>query len=34
MWADIARIKALGWEPHVNLIEGLTKTIAWYRDHP
>jgi nucleoside-diphosphate-sugar epimerase len=34
MWADIARIKALGWEPHVNLIDGLTKTIAWYRDHP
>jgi nucleoside-diphosphate-sugar epimerase len=34
MWADIARIKALGWEPHVNLIDGLTKTIVWYRDHP
>jgi len=33
MWADIKRIKALGWEPHVNLIDGLTKTIAWYRDH-
>ncbi|MGZ4870219.1 MAG: GDP-mannose 4,6-dehydratase, partial [Halobacteriota archaeon] len=34
MWADISRIKALGWEPHVGLTEGLTKTIAWYRDHP
>lgn len=34
MWADIARIKELGWEPHVNLNDGLTKTIGWYRDHP
>jgi len=34
MWADITRIKALGWEPHVKLIDGLIKTIAWYRDHP
>jgi nucleoside-diphosphate-sugar epimerase len=34
MWADISRIKALGWEPRVTLTDGLKKTIAWYRDHP
>jgi nucleoside-diphosphate-sugar epimerase len=33
MWADISRIKALGWEPRVTLKDGLKKTIAWYRDH-
>ncbi|MGZ4863890.1 MAG: NAD-dependent epimerase/dehydratase family protein [Halobacteriota archaeon] len=32
MCADISRIKALGWEPRVNLIDGLKNTIAWYRD--
>jgi nucleoside-diphosphate-sugar epimerase len=34
MWADISRIKTLGWDPRVSLIDGLTKTIAWHRDHP
>jgi nucleoside-diphosphate-sugar epimerase len=28
---DKAR-KLLGWEPQVDLDEGLTHTIAWYRD--
>jgi len=32
MCADISRIKALGWEPRISLIDGLTNTITWYRD--
>lgn len=27
---DISRIKELGWEPKVKLIEGIRKTYAWY----
>ena len=33
MWADISRLKALGWQPHVGLNEGLTRTIEWWRDN-
>ncbi len=25
--------KLLGWEPRVNLIEGIAKTVVWYRQH-
>jgi len=32
--ADTAKAKRLlGWQPAVTFDEGLTKTIAWYRDH-
>jgi len=33
MWADISRLKALGWQPYVGLNEGLTRTIEWWRDN-
>ncbi len=33
MWADISRITALGWQPHVGLSEGLSRTIEWWRDN-
>ena len=29
---DVSRIKALGWKPTITLEEGLTSTVAWYRD--
>jgi nucleoside-diphosphate-sugar epimerase len=32
MWADISRIKALGWQPCVGLHDGLTRTIEWWRE--
>jgi len=31
---DISRITALGWEPQVELGEGLERTVRWYVDHP
>jgi GDP-L-fucose synthase len=33
MWADISRITALGWQPHVGLSDGLTRTIEWWRNN-
>ncbi len=30
---DIAKTRALGWEPRVPFLEGLAETIAWYRGH-
>jgi dTDP-glucose 4,6-dehydratase len=29
---DVDRITQLGWEPRVNLAEGLDRTVRWYRD--
>jgi dTDP-glucose 4,6-dehydratase len=31
---DGGRLRALGWRPRVPFEEGITATIAWYRDHP
>jgi CDP-glucose 4,6-dehydratase len=34
-WVDASRLRALtGWEPRVELPEGLERTVAWYRAHP
>jgi CDP-glucose 4,6-dehydratase len=34
-WVDASKLRALtGWEPRVELDEGLHRTIAWYRAHP
>ena len=34
-WVDASKLRALtGWEPRVELDEGLRRTIAWYREHP
>jgi dTDP-glucose 4,6-dehydratase len=30
---DTQKIRTLGWAPQRDLIEGITETIAWYRDH-
>ena len=32
--ADISRIKKYGWEPAVDLMSGLEKTISWYNNNP
>ena len=29
---DVSKIKALGWEPTIRLEEGITSTIAWYKE--
>jgi GDP-L-fucose synthase len=29
---DVSRIKALGWKPTITLTEGITSTIAWYKE--
>jgi dTDP-glucose 4,6-dehydratase len=31
---DITRVTELGWEPKVNLAEGLERTVLWYQEHP
>ena len=31
---DITRVTELGWEPKVDLAEGLERTVAWYQEHP
>jgi CDP-glucose 4,6-dehydratase len=32
---DASRLRSLtGWEPRVDLDEGLARTVAWYREHP
>ena len=28
---DSARMRALGWEPHISLQTGISSTIDWYR---
>jgi CDP-glucose 4,6-dehydratase len=34
-WVDAAKLRALtGWEPRVDLDEGLRRTVAWYRAYP
>ena len=34
-YVDSSKIRALvGWEPSVDLAEGLRRTIEWYRKHP
>jgi GDP-L-fucose synthase len=30
---DVSRIKALGWKPRIGLRDGITSTVAWYRDN-
>ena len=34
-WVDYSKLQAMtGWEPRVDLEEGLRRTIEWYRGHP
>lgn len=30
---DIARLNSMGWQPRIDLLEGLTKTYEWYLEH-
>jgi GDP-L-fucose synthase len=29
---EVSKIKALGWNPTITLTEGITSTIAWYKE--
>jgi nucleoside-diphosphate-sugar epimerase len=31
---DTTRLRSLGWEPRVDLRDGLEKTVAWFRSEP
>ena len=31
-WCDNSMLRGLGWEPKVNIREGIRRTIAWYRE--
>ncbi len=34
-WLDAGKLeKTTGWSPQVDLRDGLTRTLAWYREHP
>jgi CDP-glucose 4,6-dehydratase len=34
-WVDYSKLRSLtGWDPQVNLEEGLRRTLHWYRAHP
>lgn len=34
-WADVAKAKEyLGYEPKVDLVQGLKRTIEWFKEHP
>jgi len=34
-WVDASRLRTLtGWEPRIDLDDGLARTVAWYRAHP
>jgi len=30
---DVSKLEAMGWRPTISLLEGLTQTVAWYREH-
>ncbi|NKX87514.1 GDP-L-fucose synthase family protein [Nocardia coubleae] len=30
---DVSKLRALGWEPQVELAAGIADTVAWYREH-
>ena len=33
IFADSTRLRALGWNPHVSLDEGIAHFVDWFRDH-
>lgn len=32
--ADVSRLRSLGWEPKISLVEGLHRTVEWFRGNP